>query len=101
MFTSTFKAQNRIYIADLEQPGHVRWINFMNKEPINYRKGECSLLKFKDNIAVVKYSSCFEPSRVYAVTFEDAESSNNLDDIKVSYVLLSALDLDEDLFEEI
>mgnify|MGYP006115151607 CR=1 FL=1 len=39
LIMSEFKSQNRLYIADLENPGSVRWINFLDKSVEDQRVG--------------------------------------------------------------
>ena len=31
IISSEFKSQHRLFIADLDNPGSIRWINFLNK----------------------------------------------------------------------
>ena len=71
----------------------MRWINFLGMAPDSYRKGEYNLLKLQDNIAIVKYSSCSEPSKVYALIFENVEGAATVDDIQVSNVALDEVKL--------
>ena len=86
LIQSEFKGQSRQYIVDIQNKNKVRWINFLNKEKDHYRQGEYGLLKLQGNVAIVKYNSCNEPSRVYAVFFENIDGE--LDDIKIDSVLL-------------
>ena len=45
------------------------------------REGDFSLLKVQDDVAVIKYSSCSEPPRVYAVFFNNINDADHLDAI--------------------
>jgi hypothetical protein len=40
----------------------------------NSRDGEYTLLSIKGDIAVVKFSSCNQPSQVYALFFKEADT---------------------------
>jgi hypothetical protein len=99
-FMSEFKGQNRLYVADLENKGEVRWINFLGKTKEQYRQGEYGLLGLHGNVAIVRYNQCNSPSRVYALFFQHLDG--NLNDIQVEHVLLDENKLhSKELSEEV
>mmetsp|Transcript_33620 Transcript_33620/g.51820 ORF Transcript_33620/g.51820 Transcript_33620/m.51820 type:complete len:279 (+) Transcript_33620:947-1783(+) len=95
-FTNEFKGQNRLFIADLETPGKVRWVNFLEHDPAA-RDGEFTLLNFSHEVAVVKHCSASSAPKVYAVVFKGADSAASVDDIKFETKLLHEIVLEEDL----
>ena len=89
LITSEFKSQGRIYIADLENPGQIKLVDFLKKHQYGrHREGETSLLKLQDDLAIVKYSSCSEPPKVYAVHFQGVDNADSLDEIEFKEMLL-------------
>lgn len=76
LFESEFMSQGRIYIADLENPGQVKLIDFLKKhQQGKHREGEYVLLKFQDDVAIIKYSSVSEPPKCYAVHIKNADTA--------------------------
>lgn len=39
IFSTEIRGQSRIYLADMEQPGRVKWLNFLGKEAGAFREG--------------------------------------------------------------
>ena len=65
------------------------------------RQGDYTLLRLQDDIAVVKYSSCSEAPRVYAILFGNLDSASSLDEISYDPVLIDEIVLEEDLMNEV
>lgn len=87
LLTARFKGQNRLFVVDLDNSGKVRWVNFLQKAKDQQRDGEYDLMTLHDDVAIISYSQCNAPARVYALFFKNLEEG--LDEIKFEKVLLA------------
>lgn len=75
---------------DLDQPGQIKWLDFLSMTPQNKSwQGEYTLLSTYEDIAIIKYCSSNEPSKIYAVIFKNLDSAQNLNDIQTEHVLIT------------
>lgn len=86
VFESEFKGQGRLYVTDLA--GNIKWLNFLKKDPSNYREGHYSLLRLKGNMAVVYFSSCNQPAQIYLLNFTNIDSAESVSDLDFEATLI-------------
>ena len=81
-------------MADLDLPNSKPlWLNLKHSADPHSRQGDYTLYSMKDDLAIVKYSSCFEAPEVYALHFKNVNSSENLESLKYEHTLLDKVSL--------